>query len=61
MKPAKVPISEVQKLKARRDELFRNFEDHPWKSLLSIEIKIIDDQIAELSAGKKKTRIERIK
>ncbi len=61
MKPAKVAISNLQTLKARRDELFRDFENHPWKSLLSIEIKLIDDQIAELSAGMKRAVIERIK
>jgi hypothetical protein len=61
MKPDKVPISDVQTLKAQRDELFRDFEDHPWKLSLSTEIKIIDDQIAELGAGKKRAGIERTK
>ena len=58
MKPDKVPIPDVQILKARRDELFRDFEDHPWRLALASEIKIIDDQIAELSERKKKARAE---
>jgi len=53
MKPDKVPISNVQTLKYKRDELFRDFEDHPGRLALAREIKSIDDQIAELSAGKK--------
>ena len=55
MKPDKVLISDVQMLKSRRDELFRDFEDHPGKLALAREIKDIDDQIAELTVGKKKT------
>ena len=55
MNSRKVPISEVQALKTRRDELFRKFEDHPGRLALAREIKDIDDQIAELTAGKKKT------
>jgi hypothetical protein len=58
MKPAKVPISEVQTLKVKRDELFRQFEDHPWQLSLAAEIKSIDDQIAEQSGGNKKARTE---
>jgi hypothetical protein len=58
MKPDKVPIPDVQTLKFKRDELFRDFEDHPGKLALAIEIKIIDDQIAELNVGKKKARVE---
>jgi hypothetical protein len=58
MKPDKVPISDVQTLKFKRDELFRNFEDHPGRLALAREIKTIDDQIAELNAGKKKARAE---
>jgi hypothetical protein len=54
MKSAKEPISDAQTLKAKRDELFRQFEDHPWKLSLATEIKIIDDQIAEGARGKKK-------
>ena len=44
MKPDKVPIADVQKLKTKRDELFRDFEDHPWRLALATEIKTIDDQ-----------------
>jgi hypothetical protein len=55
MKPDKAPISDAQMLKFRRDELFRDFEDHPGKLALAREIKDIDDQIAELTAAKKKT------
>jgi hypothetical protein len=58
MKPDKVPIPDVQTLKFRRDELFRDFEDHPAKLALAREIKDIDDQIAELNVGKKKGRAE---
>ena len=56
MKPEKVPIPDVQKLKAKRDELFRQFENHPQQLSLAAEIKSIDDQIAELSLGKKKAQ-----
>jgi hypothetical protein len=49
------PISDVRTLKSKRDELFRDFEDHPGKLALAREIKKIDDQIAELTSGKKKT------
>jgi hypothetical protein len=48
----------VQTLKFKRDELFRNFEVHPGKLGLAREIKDIDDQIAELNAGKKKARAD---
>lgn len=53
MKPDKVAISDMQTLKAKRDELFRQFEDHPWRLALANEIKIIDDQTAKSSAKKK--------
>jgi hypothetical protein len=56
MTPDKVAISNVQTLKFRRDELFRDFENHPWKLALATEIKDIDDQIADLSTGKKKAK-----
>jgi hypothetical protein len=56
MKRDKIPISDVQKLKFKRDELFRDFEDHPGRLALATEIKDIDDQIAELNASKKKAR-----
>jgi hypothetical protein len=58
MTPDKVAIPNVQTLKFRRDELFREFEDHPGKLALAREIKDIDDQIAELNVGKKKARAE---
>jgi len=61
MKPNKVPTSHVQTLKAQRDDLFRDFEDHPGRLALAREIKNIDDQIAELSVGKKRAGIEQIK
>ena len=54
MKPTKVCISAVQTLKSKRNELFRQFEDHPWQLSLAVEIKSIDDQIAEQSGGNKK-------
>lgn len=54
MKQAKVCVSAVQTLKSKRDELFRRFEDHPWQLSLAVEIKTIDDQIAEQSGGDKK-------
>jgi hypothetical protein len=56
MKLDKVPTSVVQTLKTKRDELFRQFENQPWKLSLATEIKIIDDQIAEESSEKKKSR-----
>jgi len=61
MKPDKVPTSVVQTLKAKRDELFSQFEDQPWKLSLATEIKTIDDQIAEESREKRKNRIDRAK
>ena len=54
MNSQKVSASQVQTLKAKRDELFRSFEDHPGRLALAREIKDIDDQIAELTASKKK-------
>jgi hypothetical protein len=59
MKPDKVPISDVQTLKFKRDELFGDFQDHPGNLALAREIKDFDDQIAELSVGKKKARAEK--
>jgi len=56
MKPDKVANPKVQTLKFRRDELFRDFENHPWKLALAREIKDIDDQIADLSTGKTKAK-----
>jgi len=54
MKRDKVPISDVQTLKFKRDELFREFECHPGKLALAREIKTIDDEIAELRARKRR-------
>jgi hypothetical protein len=42
----------------RRDELFREFEYHPMILALAKEIRIIDDQIAELNVGKKRAKVE---
>lgn len=58
MKFDKLPISDVEILKFRRNELFRDFEDHPGRLSLAREIKTIDDRIAELTeiAGKKDAR-----
>ena len=61
MKPDKAPIPDVQTLKAKRNELFRQFDSHPWKLSLATEIKIIDDQIAEQSLGKKKPETKQTK
>jgi len=58
MKPTKIPASEVQTLKVKRDELFRQFEDRPWQLSLAAEIKSVDDRIAELSGGSKKAGTE---
>jgi hypothetical protein len=58
MTPDIVATPNVQTLKSRRDELFKDFENHPWKLALAREIKDIDDQIADLSASKKKARAE---
>lgn len=57
MKFDKLQISDVEILKFKRNQLFRDFEDHPGRLSLAREIKAIDDQIAELTeiAGKKKT------
>lgn len=54
MKFDKLPLSDIEMLKFRRNELFRDFEDHPGRLSLAREIKDIDDQIAELIAGKKR-------
>lgn len=61
MKPDQELIANVQTLKAKRDELFRDFEDHPWRLALATEIKTIDDQIAALSVRKKRTGAEHTK
>ena len=51
------PIYDMQTLQFRRSELFRDLEDHPGRLALAKEIKIIDDKIAELNAGKKKAGV----
>ena len=56
MKRDKIPVSDVQKLKFKREKLFRDFEDHTGRLALATEIKDIDDQIAELNAGKEKAQ-----
>jgi hypothetical protein len=61
MKPDKIVIADVRTLKAKRDELFRDFEDHPWRLALATEIKSLDDQIAELGVMKRKTGAEQPK
>ena len=61
MKLDKVPTSVVQTLKTKRDELFNQFENEPWKLSLATEIKTIDDQIAEESREKKKSRTDQAK
>ena len=61
MKPDKMPIPDVQNLKAKRDELFRRFEHHPRLLSLAAEIKSIDDQIADQSFGKKKAETKQTK
>jgi hypothetical protein len=47
--------------RSKRDELFKQFENHPGKLSLATEIKIIDDQIAEEARGKKKARTAQTK
>jgi hypothetical protein len=54
MKPVKESVSDAQKLKAKRDELFRQFEEKPWELSLAKEIKLIDDQIAEDARARRK-------
>jgi hypothetical protein len=56
MKRDKMPVSDVQKLKFKREQLFKDFEDHTGRLALATEIKDIDDQIAELNAGKEKAQ-----
>jgi hypothetical protein len=40
---------ELEELKARRNLLFKQFVEHPSDVRVSLEIKKIDDQIAELT------------
>jgi hypothetical protein len=54
------PIEEKRKreeLKAKRDQLFERYLKHPMNTHLALEIKAIDDQIAEHEGRKEaKTR-----
>jgi len=56
MKHANVAIADVQTLKAKRADLFKQFEAEPGKLWLAKEIRIIDDQIAEESQAREKSR-----
>ena len=56
MKLDKLSISDVQKLRDERDELFRDFEGYPWKLALATEIKDIDDQREQF--GKRRNKEE---
>jgi hypothetical protein len=40
---------ELEQLKARRNLLFKQFVEHPSDIRISLEIKKIDDQIAEFT------------
>jgi hypothetical protein len=51
--------SKLQELKTEREPLFRRLASHPAEIHLALEIKIIDDQIAECTRiiqKEKKTR-----
>ncbi|GAC1637241.1 MAG: hypothetical protein NVS9B14_17020 [Candidatus Acidiferrum sp.] len=37
----------LQQLRAKRNHLYEQFLKHPWNIKLAIEIKTIDDQVAE--------------
>ena len=39
----------LQELKGKRKPLSKQFENHPGDTRLALELKIIDDQIAECS------------
>ncbi len=41
--------TELERLKARRNLLFKQFVEHPSDFRMSLEIRKIDDQIAELT------------
>jgi hypothetical protein len=54
-----MPEKELQVLRAEREPLFQQFADNPSQIYLAIEIKLIDDQIAECNQDiqqKKKTQ-----
>jgi hypothetical protein len=38
-----------EQLKAKRSLLFNQFEKNPMDTLMALEIKFIDDQVAELA------------
>jgi hypothetical protein len=42
-----MPENKREELKARRGPLYQQLENHPNQIHLALEIKIIDDQIAE--------------
>ena len=42
-----MPEKKLQELKAEREPLFQRFSNNPNEIHLAIEIKLIDDQIAE--------------
>ena len=44
-----------EELKAKRDQLFDRYLKHPMDTRLALEIKAIDDQIAE-QAGRKEAK-----
>ena len=49
-------------LKTRRDQLLKEFWQNPSNTLLAIQIRVIDDEIAELTANlrtKKKAGLNR--
>jgi hypothetical protein len=50
---------ELEELKARRNLLFKQFVKHPSDVRLSLEIKKIDDQIAELECMEPRKGTER--
>jgi hypothetical protein len=37
----------ADQLKAKRDPLFAKYLKHPWDTRLALEIKALDDQVAE--------------
>ena len=42
-----MPEKKLEELKAEREPLSRRFSNHPNEIHLALEIKLIDDQIAE--------------
>ena len=43
------PRMRLQELRDKRKPLWKRFEDNPGETYLALELKIIDDQIAEYS------------